>query len=587
MGYRVVISAFAGLSAATTEWQGIKVLPAAFNGDPFGAAILAEHARQEQADLVITLCDVWALDPHRLRGLPVAHWMPVDCTPLSLRDEQCLRESGAVPIAMSRFGEAMLKAAGFSPLYVPHGIDLNAFKPTLNRDVAREQLGIKLGEFVIGMNAANKDAFRKGMAEQFSAFALLHEKHPDTVMLLHCLMAEKDSLDLRTLETRLGLQGAVRYVDQYALLTGQVTQEHLVNWYSALDLYSACSLGEGFCLPLVEALACGVPAVATNASTGPELLANGGGWTVPGEMFWNPTHGAWWSKPIIGAIRDVYEEAYARGGGYLEAKEAARAAAEPYAVETVAREYWEPALKALEDRYCKPVSLTGPRERQPGEPEISVCFASRSRPESLRAAVESLLSTAAEPGLVEILVAVDPDDLETQRARYPAQVRVIVSPERYGYQQLHRYLNVLAAKIARGRWVQWWNDDMIMTTVGWDKVIRASRPAVLWPKANHVHHANIAPAWPKAWSDAMGRVSPTMHLDTYLQRLGEALGRHDRIPVEIVHDRADVTGNHDDQTYAEGRKLLGPEGMVPGPFPHGQVAEDAAKIRRLLAETDA
>jgi len=131
-------------------------------------------------------------------------------------------------------------------------------------------------------------------------------------------------------------------------------------------------------------------------------------------------------------------------------------------------------------------------------------------------------------------------------------------------------------------WVMWWNDDMTMVTQGWDKVVRANRPAVLWPKANHVHHANIAPAWPKAWSDVMGHVSPTTHMDTYLQRLGEALGRHDRVAVEIVHDRADVTGGHDDVTYAEGRKVLGPEGMVDEPFPHGQVSVDAAKIRQLL-----
>lgn len=223
-------------------------------------------------------------------------------------------------------------------------------------------------------------------------------------------------------------------------------------------------------------------------------------------------------------------------------------------------------------------------------PEISVTFTSRGRPASLRDAVTGLLDSAADRAAIEVIVAVDPDDPE----RGPAasllepllpQVRLWTAPRRYGYTGLHLYLNQLAA-MAAGRWLLWWNDDMRMQTAGWDTIIRGHRPAILWPRANHVHHANIVPAWPKAWSDALGHVSPTTHMDTYLQYLGDALGRHDRVPIEIVHDRADVTGNHDDRTYAEGRKLLGPEGMAPGFDPaamHAQLAADAQTIRQLLA----
>ena len=58
-------------------------------------------------------------------------------------------------------------------------------------------------------------------------------------------------------------------------------------------------------------------------------------------------------------------------------------------------------------------------------------------------------------------------------------------------------------------------------------------------------------------------VTPTMHMATWLQYVGESLGRHVQLPVEVFHDRADVTGNHNDQTYHEGRQLMGPEGMAP------------------------
>ena len=136
-----------------------------------------------------------------------------------------------------------------------------------------------------------------------------------------------------------------------------------------------------------------------------------------------------------------------------------------------------------------------------------------------------------------------------------------MAPERYGYTGLHRYLNELA-KQASGRWLMWFNDDMLVETEGWDKVIRANREAILWPSANHVHHANIAPIWPKSWSDAAGMVTPTTHMDTWLQGVGDRLGRHDKIGVRLTHDRADVTGSNNDLTYQEGRQKLGPEGMA-------------------------
>lgn len=204
-------------------------------------------------------------------------------------------------------------------------------------------------------------------------------------------------------------------------------------------------------------------------------------------------------------------------------------------------------------------------------------------------ATDSLIHTAADRLALEIIVAVDPDDDEVKSAAYPWPVELWVAPERYGYTQLHKYLNALAEQ-ATGEWLMWFNDDMRMLTRGWDSIITSHRPAVIWPRANHVHHANIAPAWPRAWSNATGRASPTSHMDTYWQRVGEALGRHDQVDVEIFHDRADVTGGHDDQTYAEGRKLLGSEGMIPGwdesEFQQ-QVTRDVAIIRDALDGGDA
>lgn len=208
---------------------------------------------------------------------------------------------------------------------------------------------------------------------------------------------------------------------------------------------------------------------------------------------------------------------------------------------------------------------------------ISICFTSRGRPLALSEALHSLYDRADRPEDIEAIIAVDPDDRSYDGVALPERVRLWVAPERYGYTRLHDYLNQIAEQ-AKGDWIQWFNDDMRNLTDGWDTMVREHRPAVLWPHGNHVQHANIAPIWPRSWSDANGIVTPTTHMDTFLQRVGEYLGRHDHFPMTIVHMRSDVTGDHDDQTYQEGRKPLGPEGMV-GHFPAEEVGPYAEVIR--------
>lgn len=193
---------------------------------------------------------------------------------------------------------------------------------------------------------------------------------------------------------------------------------------------------------------------------------------------------------------------------------------------------------------------------------ISVLLPSRGRLSSLLASVTSLLALAAEPDGVEVLVAGDPDDVESIPAGWlvhgePHQVMAWIAPRRYGYFGMHRYVNFLASQ-ASGDWLMLWNDDARMMTAGWDGAVHSLAPeAVLWPTANHAEGGNLFPVWPKAWVDAVGYVSRSPNCDVWVSEIGRRLGREVRIGVHVLHDRADVTGGHDDQTYAEGRALMG------------------------------
>lgn len=66
-----------------------------------------------------------------------------------------------------------------------------------------------------------------------------------------------------------GLAGAVQ-------LTGLVSDDELHGWYRQADLYVSLSLHEGFCVPLVEAIAHGVPVLAWPAGAVAQTLGDAG-----------------------------------------------------------------------------------------------------------------------------------------------------------------------------------------------------------------------------------------------------------------------------------------------------------------------
>jgi len=67
---------------------------------------------------------------------------------------------------------------------------------------------------------------------------------------------------------RFGLDGSVEF-------TGRVSVEELVRCYARAEVAVVPSLYEGFCLPAAEAMACGLPVVATTAGALPEVVKDG------------------------------------------------------------------------------------------------------------------------------------------------------------------------------------------------------------------------------------------------------------------------------------------------------------------------
>ena len=254
-GHDVAVAAFHGLQAAPLNWQGFMVYPGSPE-DPWAQDVLQGHYAHHQADLLITLMDAWVLNPALLAGMNTAHWMPVDCSPLSAMDKRVLAEGGGRPVAMSEFGRRQLEDAGWAPLYVPHAISTQAFAPLPGRDALRAGLGLA-DRFLIGINAANQDPVRKGLAEQFEAFAAFRAAHPQAQLLVNARCETRQGVSLNALAAACGLgPDCLQFADQYLYSAGLFGQDKLARWYGLLDVLSNCSYGEGFGLPVLEAQAC-------------------------------------------------------------------------------------------------------------------------------------------------------------------------------------------------------------------------------------------------------------------------------------------------------------------------------------------
>ncbi|MDO8480704.1 MAG: glycosyltransferase family 4 protein [Nanoarchaeota archaeon] len=63
--------------------------------------------------------------------------------------------------------------------------------------------------------------------------------------------------------------------DKGVLFAGFIDDKELPEWYAACDVYTTCSLWEGFDMPITEANACGKPAVAFDVGAHKEVLKTG------------------------------------------------------------------------------------------------------------------------------------------------------------------------------------------------------------------------------------------------------------------------------------------------------------------------
>ncbi|MFQ5507389.1 MAG: glycosyltransferase, partial [Planctomycetota bacterium] len=345
------------------KWNDIVCYPT--GSHPYGSDVIAAHGRNWSADICITLHDAWVFEPSSFAGtIPWVPWFPVDHDPLPPPVLDKMR-SALSPVVFSHFAERMCKEAGLSPLYVPHGVDTESFRPR-DRQEARASLDLPMDRFIVGMVAANHGyPSRKSLPQALEAFARFRARHTDALLYLHTFRGDEPwappGVNLPPLVDHLGITDSVLVANSYDNFVG-LSDDYLARVYSACDCLLCPSMGEGFGVPILEAQACACPVIVGDWTSMSELCF--AGYKIPrgsSEPFWTGLNSYQW-LPHVDSIVEGLEHMYEHRNDE-QLRRAAQDGALPYDADHVTERYWKPALDEIRGRLGESGRRGGRRPR--------------------------------------------------------------------------------------------------------------------------------------------------------------------------------------------------------------------------------
>ncbi len=181
---------------------------------------------------------------------------------------QALREATRL-IAVSQEIADRMESFGANPDHITviaNGVDTKKFCP-MPMIEARQNLDLPSDRRLI--LACGYRLELKGFHLLVDALPKIREQFPDAMVAIVGGQARWAADFLPTIQERINAHG----LEDHVLIAGNRPQDELRYWYSAADVLSINSSREGSPNVLMEALACGLPAVATPVGGIPPLLA--------------------------------------------------------------------------------------------------------------------------------------------------------------------------------------------------------------------------------------------------------------------------------------------------------------------------
>jgi sugar transferase (PEP-CTERM/EpsH1 system associated) len=145
-----------------------------------------------------------------------------------------------------------------------NGVDTDKFRPAEDKQLAKTSLKLNPDSFVIGI-VGRLDRV-KDHETLFRAFRILSESNPSRN--LHMLV-----VGIGPLKNRLMTLSKELRISSRTTFTGE--RFDLGEWYRCMDVYVLPSIAEGISNTILEAMACGLPVIATNVGGNQEIVKNG------------------------------------------------------------------------------------------------------------------------------------------------------------------------------------------------------------------------------------------------------------------------------------------------------------------------
>ena len=147
---------------------------------------------------------------------------------------------------------------------IPYGVDHDKFRPSENKESARNKIchHYYLKEKPYFVHISERNWARKNTLGLFEAFRKAKSNGMQHNLLV---VGKNDDVVWEKAKTIPGI-----------VMCGYVSEEIMINIIQGADALLLPSLHEGFGLPLVESMACGIPAITSNVFSPPEIIQDAG-----------------------------------------------------------------------------------------------------------------------------------------------------------------------------------------------------------------------------------------------------------------------------------------------------------------------
>lgn len=241
------------------------VYPAAGGGDAFGIQRVPALLKEIRPDLLVVMNDPWNVKHYVQRfasALPVVAYMPVDGKNCQGRELNGL----SLAIFYTQFGLDEARKGGYSgkATIIPHGVDTSIYRP-MDRAATRERMGItkRLGEdlFIVGNINRNQPRKRLDLTIAYFAEWVKTRRIDNAYLYLHLAPTGDKGWDVRQLCDYYGIGNKLIITSSKMVPGVGVSEQYLAGIYNCFDAMMTTTQGEGWGLPTMEAMACGIPQI--------------------------------------------------------------------------------------------------------------------------------------------------------------------------------------------------------------------------------------------------------------------------------------------------------------------------------------